>query len=119
MSLPSSLDHCREILEVFSGDLPHLHTQPHCRCPGSHPRVHPLLQQYCIPNGAEDGPHHRVSRLNPEAHPLSFINDNDMATSWISHVFANFTQLNQGVIISIDLENGQYQVIRDSMMPKL
>ncbi|XP_052593935.1 usherin [Peromyscus californicus insignis] len=102
----------REILELFSGDLPHLHTQPHCRCPGSHPRVHPFLQQYCIPNGAEDGPHHRVSRLNPEAHPLSFINDNDMATSWISHVFADLTQLNQGVIISVDLENGQYQVFQ-------
>ncbi|GAB1285872.1 Usherin [Apodemus speciosus] len=99
-----------EILELFSGDLPHLHIQSHCRCPGSHPRVHPSAQQYCIPNGAEDTPQCRVSRLHPEAHPLSFINDDNVATSWISHVFTNISQLNQGVVISIDLENGQYQV---------
>ncbi|XP_028616049.1 usherin isoform X2 [Grammomys surdaster] len=102
----------REILELFSGDLPHLHIQPHCRCPGSHPRVHPSVQQYCIPNGAEDTPQHQVPRLNPDAHPLSFINDDNVATSWISHVFTNITQLNQGVVISIDLENGQYQVFQ-------
>ncbi|XP_055465169.1 usherin [Psammomys obesus] len=100
----------REILELLSGDLPHSHIQSHCRCPGSHPRLHPSAQQYCIPNGAEDRPYHQVSRLNPEAHPLSFINDDNIATSWISHVFTNITQLNQGLVISVDLENGQYQV---------
>ncbi|XP_058131204.1 usherin [Dasypus novemcinctus] len=100
----------REILEVFSGDLLRLHIQSHCRCPGSHPRVHPLEQQYCIPNDAEDTTSNRVSRLNPEAHPLSFINDNDFGTSWVSRVFTDITQLNRGVTISVDLENGQYQV---------
>nr|XP_031294235.1 usherin [Camelus dromedarius]XP_031294237.1 usherin [Camelus dromedarius] len=100
----------REILEVFSGQLLRLHIQSHCRCPGSHPRLHPLEQRYCIPNDAEDTTSDRVSRLNPEAHPLSFVNDNNIATSWVSHVFTNITQLNQGVTISIDLENGQYQV---------
>ena len=54
-----------------------------------------------------------MSRLNPESHPLYFINDDDVATSWISHVFTNITQLYEGVAISIDLENGQYQVTRD------
>lgn len=101
----------REILEVFSGDLFRLHIQSHCRCPGSHPRVHPLGQRYCIPNDAEDTTTDRVLRLNPEAHPLSFVNDNDIGTSWVSQVFTNITQLHQGVTISIDLENGQYQVI--------
>nr|XP_012315082.1 usherin isoform X2 [Aotus nancymaae] len=100
----------REILEVFSGDLLRLHVQSHCRCPGSHPRVHPVAQRYCIPNDAGDTADVRVSRLNPEAHPLSFINDNDVGTSWVSNVFTNITQLNQGVTISVDLENGQYQV---------
>ncbi|KAG3258086.1 usherin, transcript variant X1 [Ictidomys tridecemlineatus] len=100
----------REILEAFSGDLLQLHVQSHCRCPGSHPRIHPLVQRYCIPNGAQDTTNDRVLRLNPEAHPLSFINDNDISTSWISHVLTNITQLNQGVTISMDLENGQYQV---------
>lgn len=101
----------REIQDVYSGELPTLPIQSHCRCPGSHPRVHPLAPLYCIPNDAEDTTSDRVSRLHPEAHPLSFINDNDISTSWVSHVFINITQLNQGVTISIDLENGQYQVI--------
>ncbi|KAI4537068.1 hypothetical protein MG293_013271, partial [Ovis ammon polii] len=100
----------REIQEVFSGDLPRLHIQSHCRCPGSHPRVHRLEQQYCIPSDAEDTTKNRVLRLNPEAHPLSFVNDNNIGTSWVSHVFTNMTQLSQGVTISIDLENGQYQL---------
>ncbi|KAM9212500.1 usherin [Dugong dugon] len=100
----------REIQEVFSGDLLRVHVQSQCRCPGSHPRVHPSMQRYCIPNGAGDTTEDRVSRLNPKAHPLSFVNDNDIGTSWVSHVFTNITQLDQGVTISIDLENGQYQV---------
>ncbi|XP_003419924.2 usherin [Loxodonta africana] len=100
----------REILEVFSGDLLTVHIQSECRCPGSHPRIHPLQQRYCIPNGAEDTTENRVSRLNPKARPLSFVNDNDIGTSWVSRVFTNITQLDQGVTISVDLENGQYQV---------
>ncbi|XP_069911419.1 usherin isoform X2 [Oryctolagus cuniculus] len=100
----------REIQEVFSGDLKRLHIQSHCRCPGSHPRIHPWLQRFCIPNAAEDTTRDRMLRLNSEAHPLSFVNDNDIGTSWVSHVFTNITQMNQGVTISIDLENGQYQV---------
>lgn len=55
-------------------------------------------------------------RLNPEAHPLSFVNDNNIGTSWVSRVFADNSQLDQGVTISIDLENGQYQVICNSRM---
>ncbi|XP_003474286.2 usherin isoform X2 [Cavia porcellus] len=100
----------REILEVFSGDLPRLHIQSHCRCPSSHPRIHPLLQQYCVPNAVGDTTRHRMLRLDPDAHPLSFINDNNTGTSWISHVFTNITELDAGVTISVDLENGQYQV---------
>ncbi|XP_054432559.1 LOW QUALITY PROTEIN: usherin [Pteronotus mesoamericanus] len=100
----------REILAVFSGDLPRLHVQPQCRCPGSHPRVHPVQQRYCVPNGVADTAGSRVLRLNPRAHPLSFVNDNDVGTAWVSRVFTDMTQLHQGVTISIDLENGQYQV---------
>uniref|UniRef100_A0A8D0L665 Usherin n=1 Tax=Sphenodon punctatus TaxID=8508 RepID=A0A8D0L665_SPHPU len=100
----------RDILEVFSGKFPYLHTQSECRCPGSHPRVHPLVQRYCIPNGADDTTNDRVLRLNPEAHPLCYINDNDIGTTWISTVFTTTAQLKNGVIITIDLQNGQYQV---------
>ncbi|XP_053139313.1 usherin [Hemicordylus capensis] len=100
----------RDIFEVQSGKFPELHTQSECRCPGSHPRVHPLVQRYCIPNGADDTTNDRVLRLNPESHPLSYINDNDIGTSWISSVFSTTEQFNHGVTITIDLENGQYQV---------
>ncbi|NXL36266.1 USH2A protein, partial [Glaucidium brasilianum] len=100
----------RDILEVFSGKFPHLHTQSECRCPGSHPRVHPLIQRYCIPNGADDTTNDRVLRLNAEAHPLYYINDDDIGTTWISSVFANTAGLDHGVSITIDLQNGQYQV---------
>ncbi|NXO10183.1 USH2A protein, partial [Oriolus oriolus] len=100
----------REILEVFSGKFPHLHTQSECRCPGSHPRVHPLIQRYCIPNGADDTTNDRVLRLDAEAHPLYYINDNDIGTTWISSVFPNTASLDRGVSITINLQNGQYQV---------
>uniref|UniRef100_W5NGL3 Usherin n=1 Tax=Lepisosteus oculatus TaxID=7918 RepID=W5NGL3_LEPOC len=100
----------REIVEVFSGQMPHLHTQTECRCPSSHPRVHPLIERYCIPNGVEDTTNDRVLRLNLDAHPLHYINDNDIGTSWISAVFSNMSQLENGVTITFDLQNGQYQV---------
>lgn len=101
-------------MEVFSGEFPHLHTQSECRCPGSHPRVHPLIQRYCIPNGADDTTNDRVLRLDAEAHPLYYINDDDIGTAWISSVFASTEGLDRGVSITIDLQNGQYQVMRRS-----
>lgn len=101
---------CREIMEVFMGQLPHLHTQPECRCPPTHPRVHPLVERYCIPNGEEDTTTNRVLRLNLDAHPLSYINDNDIGTAWVSHVFTTTEDMDQGVTLTFDLENGQYQV---------
>lgn len=33
-------------MEVYSGALPKLHAQSECRCPASHPRVHPLVERY-------------------------------------------------------------------------
>ncbi|XP_039192169.1 usherin isoform X7 [Crotalus tigris] len=100
----------RDIFEVWSGKFPQLRIQSECRCPGSHPRVHPLVQRYCIPNGADDTTNDRVLRLNPEAHPLSYINDNDIGTTWISSIFSTTEHLRHGVTITIDLENGQFQV---------
>uniref|UniRef100_A0A4W3GBB6 Laminin N-terminal domain-containing protein n=1 Tax=Callorhinchus milii TaxID=7868 RepID=A0A4W3GBB6_CALMI len=105
----------REISEVFSGKLPHLHTQTQCRCTGSHPRVHPLVQRYCIPNGADDTTDDRVLRLNSDAHPLDYINDNDIGTSWISLVFTDLAELDNGVTITFDLQNGQYQLFRSGI----
>uniref|UniRef100_A0A3Q4AAY9 Uncharacterized protein n=1 Tax=Mola mola TaxID=94237 RepID=A0A3Q4AAY9_MOLML len=99
----------REIIEVYSGVLPSLHAQSECRCPPSHPRVHPLVERYCIPNGVEDTTNDRVLRLNLYAHPLSYLNDQDLGTTWLSKIMTT-QELDQGVIITVDLANGQYQV---------
>ncbi|XP_060897032.1 usherin [Labrus mixtus] len=99
----------REIVEVYSGILPELHAQSECRCPPSHPRVHPLVERYCIPSGVEDTTNDRVSRLNLNAHPLSYINDQDMGTTWLSKIMST-QELDQGVTITVDFVNGQYQV---------
>uniref|UniRef100_A0A8C2WLY9 Laminin N-terminal domain-containing protein n=1 Tax=Cyclopterus lumpus TaxID=8103 RepID=A0A8C2WLY9_CYCLU len=99
----------REIVEVYSGVLPDLHAQSECRCPPSHPKVHPLVERYCIPNGVEDTTRDRVLRLNLNAHPLSYINDQDMGTTWLSKIMTT-QELDEGVTITVDLVNGQYQV---------
>nr|XP_009291422.1 usherin [Danio rerio] len=100
----------REIEEVYTGQFPHLHSQSTCLCPASHPRVHPLVERYCIPNAANDTTHNKVLRLNQDAHPLDYINDNDIGTTWISSIFPSIELLDKGITITIDLENGQYQV---------
>ncbi|TDH17235.1 hypothetical protein EPR50_G00006290 [Perca flavescens] len=99
----------REIVEVYSGVLPQLHAQSECRCPPSHPRVHPLVVRYCIPNGVEDTTNDRVLRLNLNAHPLSYINDQDMGTTWLSKIMTT-EEMDEGVTITVDLANGQYQI---------
>ncbi|KAK1792993.1 hypothetical protein P4O66_001708 [Electrophorus voltai] len=100
----------QEIEEVYSGRLPRLYAQIECRCPPSHPRVHPLVERYCIPNGASDTTDDRVLRLNLDAHPLHYINDGDMGTAWVSSVLSTQEELDQGVTVTIDLQNGEYQV---------
>uniref|UniRef100_A0A8C7Q6N4 Usher syndrome 2A (autosomal recessive, mild) n=1 Tax=Oncorhynchus mykiss TaxID=8022 RepID=A0A8C7Q6N4_ONCMY len=99
-----------DIVKVYSGFLPPLHAQSECRCPPSHPRVHPLVERYCIPNAVEDTTNNRVLRLNMDAHPVSYINDQDMGTAWVSNILTGSEDMDQGLTITIDLVNGQYQV---------
>uniref|UniRef100_H2M7E1 Usher syndrome 2A (autosomal recessive, mild) n=1 Tax=Oryzias latipes TaxID=8090 RepID=H2M7E1_ORYLA len=99
----------REIVELYSGVLPKLHVQSECRCPPSHSRVHPLNKRYCIPNAVEDTTSDRVLRLNLNAHSLGYINDQDMSTAWLSKIMTA-QELDEGVTITVDLANGQYQV---------
>uniref|UniRef100_A0A3Q3E844 Usher syndrome 2A (autosomal recessive, mild) n=1 Tax=Hippocampus comes TaxID=109280 RepID=A0A3Q3E844_HIPCM len=101
----------REIMEILSGDLPQLHSQSECRCPPTHPRVHPLVERYCIPNAVEDTTNDRVLRLNLNAHPLAYVNDQDMGTAWRSKLMTT-RELDEGLTITVDLVNGQYQVIQ-------
>lgn len=48
-------------------------------------------------------------RLNLNAHPLSYISDQDLGTTWLSKVMTT-QELDEGVTITVDLANGQYQV---------
>uniref|UniRef100_F7ALI8 Usherin n=1 Tax=Xenopus tropicalis TaxID=8364 RepID=F7ALI8_XENTR len=99
----------REIMEVYSEELPYLHIQSECRCPSSHPRIHPLAQRFCIPNGVEKSTGDKILRVNPDAHPVSYMNDNDLETTWISSLLPSLNT-EEGIIITLDFVNGQYQV---------
>lgn len=68
-----------------------------------------IVCRYCIPNAVEDITNDRVLRLNLNAHPLSYVNDQDMGTSWLSKTMTT-QDLEEGVTITVDLTNGQYQV---------
>lgn len=67
------------------------------------------VYRYCIPNAVEDTTNDRVLRLNLNAHPLSYINDQDMGTPWLSKIMTT-QELDEGVTVTVDLANGQYQV---------
>ncbi|XP_069811529.1 usherin [Dendropsophus ebraccatus] len=99
----------REILEVFSGKFPQVPIQSECRCPGSHPRLHPLEGNYCLPNGVYNTTKDKVLRLSRDAHPVSYINDNNLQTTWISSILSA-TDFEEGLNITLDLTNGQYQI---------
>ncbi len=57
----------------------------------------------------EDLTNDRVLRLNVNAHPLSYINDHDIGTTWLSKIMMTH-ELDEGITITVDLANGQYQV---------
>lgn len=50
-------------------------------------------------------------RLNLNGHPLSYINDQDLGTTWLSKVMTT-QELEEGVTMTVDLANGQYQVLQ-------
>uniref|UniRef100_A0A8C7LDC6 Uncharacterized protein n=1 Tax=Oncorhynchus kisutch TaxID=8019 RepID=A0A8C7LDC6_ONCKI len=81
-----------------------------CHCPLCHPRVHPLVGRYFIPNAVEDTANNSVLSLNLDAQPVSYTNDQDMVTPWVSNILTGQEDIDQGLTITIDLVNGQYQV---------
>eukprot|EP00058_Branchiostoma_floridae_P024730 XP_002610220.1 hypothetical protein BRAFLDRAFT_76999 [Branchiostoma floridae] len=98
----------REVQEVYTGTFPELHADSSCRCPPSHPRINPLLERYCIRNGDPDTTADIELRLDADAHPLAYINDDDLSSRWISDFFSSIP--GDTVTIDIDLSNGQYEV---------
>ncbi|XP_063775500.1 usherin [Pseudophryne corroboree] len=112
----------REILDVFSEKFPPLPIRSECRCPGSHPRPEQVTGRFCLPNGVHVATKDKVLRLHPEAHPMSYMNDNDLHTTWISSLLSA-EDTDKGVAITLDLASGQYQVFYISVrfyspMPK-
>ncbi|XP_018411554.1 PREDICTED: usherin [Nanorana parkeri] len=99
----------REISNIYSGKFPLMAIQPECRCPSSHPRLEPMSGRYCLPNGVDDSSKDKVLRLNPDAHPVPYMNDNDLNTTWISSLLSS-SDIDKGITIIVDLDNGQYQV---------
>lgn len=69
-----------------------------------------IVARYCIPNAVEDTTYDRVLRLNLHAHPLSYINDQDMGTTWQSKAMTA-QELEEGVTVTVDLAHGLYQVM--------
>nr|XP_018671138.2 usherin isoform X1 [Ciona intestinalis] len=96
-----------EIEEIATGVFPEVNILPNCLCPEGFPRVHPLEQRYCIPNGVPDTSPQRRLRVDPDAHPLAYINDDDSSTTWISSLGI---YMPGGLTININLENGEYEI---------
>ncbi|XP_044133567.1 usherin-like [Bufo gargarizans] len=99
----------REILEVFSEKFLQVPIQSECRCPSSHPRFYLLEGQSCLPNGVYNTTKDKVLRLNRDAHPVSYMNDNDLQTTWISSILSA-SDFDKGLNITVDFANGQYQI---------
>ncbi|XP_073409429.1 usherin [Dendrobates tinctorius] len=99
----------REILEVFSEKFLQLAIQSECRCPSSHPRLHPLDGRSCLPNGAYSKTKDKVLRVNRDSHPVSYMNDNDLQTTWISSILSTL-DFDKGITITLNLTNGHYQI---------
>ena len=74
----------REVIQVYSGELPEVRIQTSCRCPPTHPRIRPLHTRYCIRNGVPDNTGDEVLRLANFSHPLEYLNDGDFNSYWVS-----------------------------------
>ena len=114
-----------------------VHIQPECRCPNTRPRNVDASSTHCASNEPTTpspvliattttstttttpvASMATTSRINPLAHPLAFINDNDYETSWISCILT----MNKPISIVLDLLNGVYilqqiQVVFSSLPP--
>ncbi|KAI6647890.1 Usherin-like [Oopsacas minuta] len=74
----------REAYEVHSGSLSFLHLSPNCRCPPSHPVVSLTTPSLCTQHPGLTTDRGNNNRLNTDAHPPSYSNDNFTNSYWLS-----------------------------------
>ncbi|CAF0916506.1 unnamed protein product, partial [Brachionus calyciflorus] len=98
-----------EIASLYGSLRKKLKIQPECRCPNDYPRNSNENSTYCLKNKFS-----RIdlldtkSRVNEYSHPISYINDDDFKTSWISCILT----ITNPIEIVLDLENGIYLIQR-------
>jgi usherin len=98
-----------EIGEIYTRTNLTVRIQPECRCSNEFPRNENENSTSCVEN--REKPMNlvtRLSRMNPNAHPIAYLNDNNFQTSWISCILT----LNNPIVIELDLLNGVYLLQR-------
>ena len=75
---------CREVVEVYNGQLPNVSVQTDCRCPSSRPRLKPGSELYCLANEGVGSPANEEYRLSTNAFVPDFMVDGQTDTMWIS-----------------------------------
>jgi hypothetical protein len=99
-----------EIAELNSNfDLNSVKIQPECRCPNDFPQNENENSTFCVTNQLNSFSYiSKVPRLNENAHPLGYLNDDDFKTSWISCILT----ITNSIILELDLQNGVYIIER-------
>ena len=98
-----------EVSSLFGVESNEVIIQAECRCPNEYPRNQNRNSTVCLKNKFDIlNQLDTANRLNQFAHPLSFINDDDFKTSWISCILTNTNPIE----LILDFENGIYLVQR-------
>ena len=81
------------MLEVYNRTFPITRIQTECRCPSSHPALSVKDQAYCVANEGQGRYQDQTLRINTQAHPEPFINDNKTSSIWISATGINESRI--------------------------
>ena len=76
--------HYREVQELVTGTFPAVHLSSSCRCPPSHPVI--SSSTICVQHTGTNVNRGATNRINSQAHPAGYVNDNSFANSWISAI---------------------------------
>ena len=98
-----------EILDLYGRTNVNVSIQSECRCPSEYPRNENENSTNCLSNKNElEYFANKVFRLNSNAHPLGYLNDDDFATNWISCILT----ITNPITITMDFLNGVYIIQR-------